>query len=239
MDIEKRALVVDDEPGVRELIQTVLGSTGIDVLALGNGVEAAHLLGNEKFAVLLFDLRMPSPDGIELTRRARSSGYNVRTPIILLSDDQSTKACSEGFLAGASLFFYKPVDKGHLLTLARAMGGAIEHERRRFRRVPLQSTVKLTVDRTEIRADTIDVSLDGMFVAAEQSVPTGTVVQVLLQLAPGMKPIVGSGIVMRSLPGNRLGIHLNRLPIADSERLQEFLLPLILKDKPEANALKT
>jgi DNA-binding response OmpR family regulator len=235
MERERRALVVDDDPAVCELIRNVLGSTGMDVLALGTGAEASPLLREEKFAVLFFDVRMASPDGIELTRQARSPGLNHMTPIILVSDDPSTKAFSEGFTAGASFFFYKPIDKGRLLSLARAMQGAIEHERRRFRRVALHSRVELMLDREEIRGETIDMSLDGMQVQAQRSVPAGSLVQVTLHLIPGMRPIVGSALVMRALPGNRLGLHLQRLSMADSERLQEFLLPLILQEKPEAS----
>ncbi len=72
MERERRALAVDDDPAVCELIRGVLGSTGMDVLALGTGVEASPLLREEKFAVLFFDVRMASPNGIELTRQARS-----------------------------------------------------------------------------------------------------------------------------------------------------------------------
>lgn len=239
MERERRALAVDDDPSVRELIQGVLATTGMDVLTLSTGAEAAGLLREEKFAALLFDLRMPPPDGIQLTRLARSSGFNQMTPIILLSEDQSTKAFSEGFLAGASFFFYRPIDKGKLLSLARAMQGVIEHERRRFRRVNLQLNVELVVDREEINGETVDVSLDGVMVQAERSMPAGSRVHVKLHLAPGAKPIMGEGLVMRTLPGNRMGIHVQRLSIRDSEKLQEFLLPLILKDKPEASAVRS
>jgi DNA-binding response OmpR family regulator len=236
MERERRALAVDDDPVVCDLIRSVLGATGMEVLTLVTGGEAAPLLHEEKFAALLFDLRMASPDGIELTRVARSSGFNQMTPIILLSEDQSTKAFSEGFLAGASFFFYKPIDKGRLLSLARAMQGAIEHERRRFRRVALKSRVELTIGHDEVYGETIDLSLDGMLVQSQRSVPAGSLVQIALHLSPGTKPIMGVGLVMRTLPGNRMGIHLQRLSMVDSERLQDFLLPLILKDKPEVSA---
>jgi hypothetical protein len=43
---------------------------------------------------------------------------------------------------------------------------------------------------------------------------------------------------MRALLENRLGLDLQRLTMADSERLQEFLLPLILQEKPEASIAK-
>jgi hypothetical protein len=42
-----------------------------------------------------------------------------------------------------------------------------------------------------------------------------------------MKPVVGAGSAVRVFGGNQIGIQLDRLAIAESERLQEFLLPLI------------
>jgi CheY-like chemotaxis protein len=239
MGRDRRALVVDQDVAVCELVHSVLESTGMQTLALSTGAEAQDLLREEKFAVLLFDLRVPPPDGIELTRLARSPGFNQMTPIILLSEDQSTRAFTEGFRAGASFFFYKPIDKGRLLSLARAMQGAIEHERRRFRRVLLRARVEILAGRNEIRGETIDLSLDGMLVKAERSVPAGSSVQVTLHLIPGARPLIGTGLVMRTLSDNRMGIHLERLAMADSERLQEFLLPLILKDKTEVIAAMT
>lgn len=88
-------------------------------------------------------------------------------------------------------------------------------------------------DHEEIRAETINMSLDGMLVQPQRSIP-GSLVQVTLHLIPGGRPIVGFGSVIRTLPRNRMGIDLRRLAMADSERLQEFVLPLILQEKPEA-----
>jgi len=48
-----------------------------------------------------------------------------------------------------------------------------------------------------------------------------------LDLSPRMKPVVGVGSVVRVLGENQMGIQLDRLTIAESERLQEFLLPLV------------
>jgi hypothetical protein len=55
----------------------------------------------------------------------------------------------------------------------------------------------------------------------------GSSVHVSLDLSPRMKPVVGAGSVVRVFGGNRMGIQLDRLAIAESEKLQEFLLPLI------------
>jgi DNA-binding response OmpR family regulator len=235
--MQRRALIVDDEPAVCEFIQGILTGIGMSVLTLTNSRQAEPLLRDEKFTVAIFDLRMLAPDGSELTRQARASGINQMTPIILVSDDQGNAAVSHGFAAGASFFLYKPIDKARLLKLVRATQGAIEHERRRFRRVSQQSKVLLGFDKKEWECETIDISLNGMLVTGPGDVLAGSIVRVNLYLTPGMKPIVGTGIVVRVLGGNRMGIQLSQFTTAESGRLQEFLLPLILKEGLEANVV--
>jgi len=134
---------------------------------------------------------------------------------------------SIGFEAGASFFLYKPIDKNRLLKLIQATQGAIEHERRRTRRVPLQSKVWLKWGEEEI---TVDVSLSGVLVKAPRILPLGSPVRVSLSLSQRMKPILSAGSVVRIREGNQMGIKLDRLSVGDSERLQEILLPMIPRE---------
>lgn len=231
-----RALVVDDDRAVGDLARELLSATGVESLVLTDGSQAAKSLQEEKFAMVLLDLRMPAPDGIALVRQLRASGINRMTPVILLSDDQSPSAVSEGFQAGASFFLYKPLDRSRLLRLIAATQGAVEHERRRFRRIPLRSRVRLVADRTEWEGETIDISLNGMLVQGGSSIPAGSAVHISLFAQPGQQPISGSGLVRRVLGGNRIGIQLNELVQAERLRLQEFLLPLI-QDEPSGGKL--
>jgi DNA-binding response OmpR family regulator len=228
--MQRRALVVDDEQATCELIQKVLYAAGVDALTLTRSGEAAGFLEEGKFDMVFFDLHMGSPDGIELSREMRKAGSNRKTPIILLSDDLRPSAMSQGFAAGASFFLYKPVDKERLLKLIRATQGRMDHERRQTRRVPLQSKVKLRFGFEELLCETVDVSLNGILVTAPRMLPAGSPVQVSMELSQKMKPIMGAGSVVRILGGNQMGIHLDRLPVGESERLQEFLLPMIPRD---------
>jgi len=225
--MHRRALVVDDEPAVCQLIQDVMYSAGMTVLALTKSADAAGYLRDEKFDVVLLDLRMPHPDGVEVARQMRVSGFNRLTPIIMISDDQHLSAVSEGFDAGANFFLYKPIDKRRLLHLIRATRGAIEHEKRRFRRVRHRAMVRLTSDQMEVQGETVDISLNGMLVEASRCVPSGSTVEVNLELSPGSRPIVGPGLIMRTMGETQMGIEFNGLNGIDSSRLQEFLLPLI------------
>jgi CheY-like chemotaxis protein len=232
-----RALIVDDEPAVCELIEGVLVSTGLDVISLTKSTDAPAMLRDEKFAVVLLDFRMAKPSGLELARLMRASGINLMTPIIFMSDDQSVAAVSEGFAAGGSLFLYKPIDKTRLLRLARTSQGAIEHERRRFLRVNIRCRVWIGFDQEEWDFETIDLSLSGMLVQGSRTLPQGSFVRIRLETAPNQKPIVGSGYVVRVVGENRMGIQLSRLPAAENIRLQEFLLPLILQNTGPAKLI--
>jgi DNA-binding response OmpR family regulator len=225
--MQRRALVVDDEAAVCQLIQDVMSAAGMKSLTLTRSAEAAEYLRGEKFDVVLLDLRMPSPDGVEVARQARDSGFNRMTPIIMISDDQHLSAVSEGFGAGASFFLYKPIDKGRLLHLIRATQGAIENEKRRFRRVSYCAKVRLKSDHGELQGETVDISMNGMLVKAAQTLPLRTSVEVKLDLARGEKPFAGSGTVVRKLSEGQMGIEFNLTVQSERGRLQEFLLKLI------------
>src|SRR4030081_2987218 len=164
--MQRRGLVVDDEPIVCELIGKVLKSAGMEALTLTRSTEAPEIIDEGKFDMVFLDLHMPSPDGIELARQMGSSPFNHRTPIVLISDDQRPSALSVGFAAGASYFLYKPINKERLLKLVRATQGNMEHERRRTRRIPIQSKVRFKVGEEELEGETIDVSMSGLLVRA-------------------------------------------------------------------------
>jgi DNA-binding response OmpR family regulator len=225
--MQRRALIVDEEPATCVLIEKILSSLGMEFLTLQRSFEAPGILREGKFALVFLELGMASPDGLELTRQMRDSGFNRMTPVILISGDQRPAAMSRGFQAGASFFLYKPFDKDRLHKLVRATQGNMEHERRRTRRVPVQSRVRLRNNGQEIEGETLDVSMEGVLVKAPRTFPVGSSVDVCLHLSKSMRPIVGVGSVVRLLGGNQMGIHLGRLTLAESQRLQELLLPMI------------
>jgi DNA-binding response OmpR family regulator len=228
--MQRRGLIVDDEPLVCELIGKVLNSAGMEALSLTRSTEAPGILEEGKFDVVFLDLHMAFPDGIELARQMRCSRNNRTTPIVLISDDQRPSALSVGFAAGASFFLYKPIDKDRLLKLVRATQGAMEHEQRRTRRVSIQSKVRFLFGKEELEGETVNVSMSGLLLQATRIAPVGASLRMSLQLSQQMRPIMAAGSVVRVQRGNQMGIQLDQLTLSDSERLQEFLLPLIPTD---------
>jgi CheY-like chemotaxis protein len=226
--VNARILVVDDDPAVCDLLRELLMPAGFEVLALTSSQLAARHLLKEKFDAIFLDVRMPQPDGIELARRARATGFNIKTPIVMIAGDADPAMQKRCFEAGANMFLYKPFDRQRLLRILRVTQGTVQQERRRFQRVPVQCKVGVESKSEKVEGTTLDMSLNGMLVQAPRAFPAGTPVQVALLVKPGLPPIIGRGKVARVLGGDCMGIQIDAISRADSERLQEFLLPLIL-----------
>jgi len=223
----KRALIVDDEPATCELIERALNSVGIHSLSVTASEDAPEILRRARFAVAFLDHHMKFPDGPALARQMRSSGSNRLTPIVLISDDERPSAVSEGFDAGASFFLYKPIDKDRVLRLIRASQSAIDNGMRRTRRVDLKAPIQISFAGQAIEGQTLNVSLEGMLVRVPRLLPIGSSVEVQFQAGKMSKPIAAFRSVVRLHGREEMGIHLARLTVEDSQRLQDCLLPLI------------
>lgn len=229
--MQRRVLIVDDEPATCELIQKAVNSAGMEALALTSSAQAPQALVQAKFDLVFLDFHMPSPDGLELARELRRSGLNRNTPVVLVSDDQRPSALSVGFDAGASFFVYKPIERERVLQLVRATSGMAERDRRRMRRVSVRQRVVLRCAGEEIEAVTVDISLSGMQVKAPRTFPQGASLLLKLYLTADVDPVRRVGSVVRVSPDNHMGIDMRRLGPTEEDPLQEFLLPLILNGR--------
>ncbi|HWJ04698.1 MAG TPA: response regulator, partial [Steroidobacteraceae bacterium] len=61
-----RALVIDDEPDIRELLSITLGRMQIDVATAGDQATAIRRLGTDRFDLVLTDMRLPDGDGLDI-----------------------------------------------------------------------------------------------------------------------------------------------------------------------------
>jgi CheY-like chemotaxis protein len=89
-------LLVDDEPGVRQLIRRMLERAGLDVVEAGSGPEALAALeqGAVRIDLVLSDLIMPGQDGLELGRRIRLRWPAL--PVIYISANPLRAAALDG-----------------------------------------------------------------------------------------------------------------------------------------------
>jgi two-component system chemotaxis response regulator CheY len=223
-----RVLVVDDDPLVCELIHDVLESAGIEARTVTDSTRVAAHLGEEKFEAVFLDVGMPPPDGIEVARQMRAGGLNQKTPIVIITGETGRSVLTRAFQVGANFFLFKPVQRHSLLRLIRVTEGSIMRERKRFARVRRNCKVTMESGEQRLHGTTVDLSLDGLLVKAGEVFSVGYRVQFSLELAPGTPSLRASARVMRLVGDDCMGLQFENVGAADSTRLEEFLLPLIL-----------
>jgi DNA-binding NtrC family response regulator len=77
-----RIMVVDDEPGIRELLAEVLLEKGFDVTSARDGQESLQFLKKSKFDLLITDINMPNLNGIELLKEMKTAGRKEKIVIM-------------------------------------------------------------------------------------------------------------------------------------------------------------
>jgi len=102
------ALVVDDEPDIRELLELTLGRMNIETRSAADLKHAHVLLAKERFDVCLTDMRLPDGNGIDLVRHIQQHDLNV--PIAVITAYGNMESAVEALKAGAFDFVSKPVD---------------------------------------------------------------------------------------------------------------------------------
>ena len=102
-----RIIIVDDDPIVREVLTTALGSeTDIEVIATAaNGAEAVDVVHARTVDVVLMDVQMPVLDGVAATSRILALGGGTRVLLLTTFDDDALR--EDGLAAGASGFLLK------------------------------------------------------------------------------------------------------------------------------------
>lgn len=123
----RRALVVEDDVAIRELLRLHLSLAGFHVDEIGDGRSALECARSIPFDVIVLDLMLPSLDGITLCRAVRTDGPNRETPILMLTarDSESDKVL--GLESGADDYLTKPFGVRELM----ARIGAITRRSRR------------------------------------------------------------------------------------------------------------
>jgi len=117
-------LVVDDDRQSRLYAQFTLLELNAQVITAPTGEAALAACAQQRFDLILMDIRMPDMDGLETTRRLRQqrAGLNTRTPIIGLTADVLNLAQQDWQAAGMNACHHKPLEPEHIADLFRRWG---------------------------------------------------------------------------------------------------------------------
>ena len=114
-----RILVVEDEPGLNEIIVKKLAQERYSVDSCLNGLDAEDYLAAAEYDAVVLDIMLPGRDGLEVLRSLRAAGK--KTPVLLLTARDSIDDRVRGLDAGADDYLVKPFALEELLARIRVM----------------------------------------------------------------------------------------------------------------------
>ncbi len=154
-------LVVDDELGIRDLLQEILNDEGHTVEVAENAQQAREARQRDRPDLVLLDIWMPDTDGVTLLKEWSSAGV-LTMPVIMMSGHATIDTAVEATKIGALAFLEKPITMQKLLKaveqgLARGMVRKLQSPA--FAPVASSLSIELVVDTAAEASSTVENNL--------------------------------------------------------------------------------
>ena len=117
----QKILVVDDDPGIREVVCFALQKAGYATAVAADGAQALARFAADKPALVVLDILMPELDGVEVCRRLRGDPQGRATPIVFLSSKDDEVDRIVGLEVGGDDYVAKPFSPRELVARVRAI----------------------------------------------------------------------------------------------------------------------
>ena len=134
---QRRILVVDDEPGIRQSLSGVLEDEGYHAEAVGSGEACLAALPGADFELVLLDIWLPGVDGMEVLARIQEIPVSERPVVVVISGHGSIEAAVRATKLGAFDFLEKPLSIGKVSVVVK---NALAHR-------------ALSIENSELKAD--------------------------------------------------------------------------------------
>jgi DNA-binding response OmpR family regulator len=112
-------LVVDDDPGIRRIIEILLQKNGYTVQTAPNGQEALEVLDTVVPDVMVLDVMMPGMSGFEVCKAVRTNKRLQSVPVVFLTAKGTPQDYKAGQDAGGVVYMVKPFRPERLLQVVR------------------------------------------------------------------------------------------------------------------------
>lgn len=104
----KKLLIVDDQPGIRLLLEELFKKENYQTTSAQNGGEALQFIADDEPDCVLLDMKMPGIDGIEVLKRIKEDKPNI--PVIMMTAYGELELTEKALGLGAEKYFTKPFD---------------------------------------------------------------------------------------------------------------------------------
>jgi len=117
-------LVVDDSAMMRKVVLRILKMADVDfeiALEAGDGLEALTLLRENRVALIMCDINMPTMSGLQLLEKIKEEKLAVGVPIVMVTTESSEPQVRQAILAGARGYIRKPFTVEHIKNNVRPL----------------------------------------------------------------------------------------------------------------------
>lgn len=115
-----RILVVDDDPDDIAMLERILADEADSIRGLTDSKRVEQVFSEFGPDIVLLDLHMPEPDGLEILRRLRSARASLGfLPVVVLTGDTGQVARNSALVLGADDFLTKPLDRHEVVLRVR------------------------------------------------------------------------------------------------------------------------
>lgn len=122
---KRRILIIEDEQDIADLVSLHLSALCDETVIARDGHDGMRLATSEQWAVIILDLRLPGPDGLEICRAVRRE--RPYQPILMLTSKSSELDRVLGLETGADDYLTKPFSVLELMARVRALFRRIEN----------------------------------------------------------------------------------------------------------------
>jgi DNA-binding response OmpR family regulator len=118
---KRRILLADDDPGLRRLIGTTLGSGDFELFQAVDGEQALQMAREQQPELVLLDVNMPKLDGFEVCQQLKTDPETSAMKVVMLTARGAETDRARGREAGADDYFVKPFSPVQLLNKVYAL----------------------------------------------------------------------------------------------------------------------
>lgn len=115
----KRILVIDDDPMIRSLVQSILESEGYKIDLAEDGLQGVARIEAENRPIdldlIILDVVMPGMNGIEVLTKLKEQEHTVQIPVLMLTGESKAEDIMAGYSCGAEYYITKPFTRQQLL----------------------------------------------------------------------------------------------------------------------------
>ena len=119
--MNKKILIVEDNPQNRRLIEMVLRNKGYTLFTATDGEEALDTAVRERPDLIIMDIQIPKINGLEVTKRLRNTPVFSHTPIVAISAYAMKGDKEKAIDAGCDEYLSKPIDTRQLPVVIAGM----------------------------------------------------------------------------------------------------------------------